>query len=61
MDRRFIGVCDALTPASLNEDVRINRGPDVQIERRDRLLMHLIQHQIHHRSSTSSFRLRKRR
>jgi len=49
MDRRFIGVCDALTPASLNEDVRINRDPSVQIERRDRLLMHLIQHQIHHR------------
>ena len=49
MDRRFIGVCDALTPASLNEDVRINRDPGVQIERRDRLLMHLIQHQIHHR------------
>jgi hypothetical protein len=28
---------------------RINRGERVQIERRDRLLMHLIQHQIHHR------------
>ncbi|MET4719761.1 putative damage-inducible protein DinB [Bradyrhizobium japonicum] len=49
IDRRFIGVCDALTPASLNEDVRINRDPGVQIERRDRLLMHLIQHHIHHR------------
>lgn len=49
MDRRFIGVCNALTPAVLGDDVRINRGARVQIERRDRLLMHLIQHQIHHR------------
>lgn len=49
MDRRFIGVCTALTPASSNEEVRINRGTHVQIERRDRLLMHLIQHQIQHR------------
>jgi uncharacterized damage-inducible protein DinB len=49
IDRRFIGVCNALTSALLNDDVRINRGTHVQIERRDRLLMHLIQHQIHHR------------
>jgi DinB family len=49
MDRRFISVCNALTPASLSEEVRINRGTRVQIERRDRLLMHLIQHQTHHR------------
>jgi uncharacterized damage-inducible protein DinB len=49
MDRRFIGVCDALTPTSLSGEVRINRGVHIQVERRDRLLMHLIQHQIHHR------------
>lgn len=49
IDRRFIDVCNALTPASLGEDVRINRDARVQVERRDRLLMHLIQHQIHHR------------
>lgn len=49
MDRRFIRLCNALTPALLGEDVRINRGETVQIERRDRLLMHLFQHQIHHR------------
>jgi uncharacterized damage-inducible protein DinB len=49
MDRRFISVCNALTLASLGDEVRINRGTRVQIERRDRLLMHLIQHQIHHR------------
>jgi uncharacterized damage-inducible protein DinB len=49
MDRRLIDVCNALTPASLDAEVRINRGTNVQVERRDRLLMHLFQHQIHHR------------
>jgi uncharacterized damage-inducible protein DinB len=49
MDQRLIDVCKSLTPALLNGEVRINRGTHVQIERRDRLLMHLIQHQIHHR------------
>ena len=49
MDQRLIVVCNALTPALLNGEVRINRGARVQVERRDRLLMHLIQHQIHHR------------
>jgi uncharacterized damage-inducible protein DinB len=48
-DQRFIGVCNALTPALLSGEVRINRGIRIQVERRDRLLMHLIQHQIHHR------------
>ena len=49
MDRRLIGVCNALTPGLLDAEVRINRGSSVQVERRDRLLMHLFQHQIHHR------------
>src|SRR5438477_9933940 len=49
MDQRLIGVCNALTPALLSGEVRINRGTRVQVEQRDRLLMHLIQHQIHHR------------
>ena len=49
IDRRFIAVCDALTPDDLSGEARINRGARVQVERRDRLLMHLIQHQIHHR------------
>jgi uncharacterized damage-inducible protein DinB len=49
IDQRFIGVCNALTDALLRGEVRINRGARVQVERRDRLLMHLIQHQIHHR------------
>jgi uncharacterized damage-inducible protein DinB len=49
VDRRLITVCDALTPESLGGIVRVNRNTRVQTERRDRLLMHLFQHQIHHR------------
>ena len=49
IDRRLIAVCDALTPDRLADVVRVNRDTSVQTERRDRLLMHLFQHQIHHR------------
>lgn len=49
VDGRLIAVCAALTASSLDADVRINRGARVQTERRDRLLLHLFQHQIHHR------------
>ena len=49
VDRRLISVCEGLTADSLDEVVRVNRDTRVQTERRDRLLMHLFQHQIHHR------------
>jgi len=49
VDNRLIAVCDALTPESLDSVVRINRDTTVQTDRRDRILMHLFQHQIHHR------------
>jgi uncharacterized damage-inducible protein DinB len=49
VDRRLMAVCDALTPARLDETMKINRDTEVQTERRDRLLMHLFQHDIHHR------------
>jgi uncharacterized damage-inducible protein DinB len=50
VDRRLIAVCDALTEASLSGEVHVNRGcTQVQVERRDRLLLHLFQHQVHHR------------
>jgi uncharacterized damage-inducible protein DinB len=49
IDRRLIAICDALTPDLLDGSVRVNRDTRVQVERRDRLLMHLFQHQIHHR------------
>jgi uncharacterized damage-inducible protein DinB len=49
VDQRLIDVCESLTADSLDEVVKINRNTRVQTERRDRLLMHLFQHQIHHR------------
>ena len=49
MDQRLIDICDALTPARLDDVVKVNRDTTVQTERCDRLLMHLFQHQIHHR------------
>jgi uncharacterized damage-inducible protein DinB len=49
IDRRLMAVCDALMPARLDEIVKVNRDTQVQTERRDRLLMHLFQHDIHHR------------
>ena len=49
LDNRLISVCNELTPERLSADVRVNRDTRIQIERCDRLLMHLFQHQIHHR------------
>ena len=60
MDKRLISVCEALTSASLGGEVRINRGAAVQVERRDRLLMHLFQHQIHHRGQVHAMLSRTR-
>jgi uncharacterized damage-inducible protein DinB len=48
-DRRLIAFCDALTLERLNRIVHIHRDERVQNERCDRLLMHLFQHDIHHR------------
>jgi len=49
VDQRLIEHCRALTPEALSSTVTVNRITRVQRERRDRLLMHLFQHQIHHR------------
>ena len=49
VDRRLIAFCDTLTPERLDDMVPVNRDTTVQTERCDRLLMHLFQHQIHHR------------
>ena len=49
VDQRLIAVCTELTDADLDGVVRFNRDPRVQTERRDRLLLHLFQHQVHHR------------
>jgi len=49
VDRRLVAHCDALSDADLATGVRVHRGQRFQQERRDRLLLHLFLHQIHHR------------
>ena len=49
VDRRLIAVVERLGVADLNRVVDIHRGDRIQRERLDRLLLHLFQHQIHHR------------
>jgi uncharacterized damage-inducible protein DinB len=49
VDRRLIAVVERLGLADLDRIVDIHRGDRIQHERIDRLLLHLFQHQIHHR------------
>lgn len=49
-DRRLIGYCKALRDEGLARVVTIDRGDgDIQRDTRQRLLAHLLEHQIHHR------------
>ncbi len=49
VDRRLIGWCESLDETGPDQIIRVNRVTRVQSERADRLLLHLFQHQIHHR------------
>lgn len=49
VDRRLIGWCNLLDESGPDRIIRVNRETHVQTERADRLLLHLFQHQIHHR------------
>lgn len=49
VDRRLIAVVAGLDAAGLARAVCVHRGSRVQRERMDRLLLHLFQHQVHHR------------
>jgi uncharacterized damage-inducible protein DinB len=49
MDRRLIALVERLGVADLDRIVDVHRGDHIQHERMDRLLLHLLQHQIHHR------------
>ena len=49
VDKRLIAACEALTPESVGGTVRMIRKDRVQTDRADRVLLHLFQHQIHHR------------
>lgn len=47
VDNRLIAWCEALD--DLGHIVQVHRGPRIQRERADRLLLHLFEHDIHHR------------
>jgi uncharacterized damage-inducible protein DinB len=49
LDNRLIAVANSLDACGLARIVEVHRGTRIQRERIDRLLLHLFQHQIHHR------------
>ncbi len=49
IDGRLVALCDRLVDADFDGVVEVHRGTRIQTERRDRLLLHVFQHQIHHR------------
>jgi uncharacterized damage-inducible protein DinB len=49
VDRRLIAWCEALDETGPDRIIHVHRGARVQTERADRLLLHLFQHDIHHR------------
>ncbi len=49
VDRRLIAWCDLMNEAGPERIIRVSRETRVQTERADRLLLHIFQHQIHHR------------
>ena len=49
VDPRLINFCEVLDGASLALMVHLHRANHVQVDRVDRILLHLFEHQIHHR------------
>lgn len=49
VDRRLVAWCDAMGPDGPDGIVEVHRPRGIQRERADRLLLHLCQHDIHHR------------
>lgn len=49
VDQRLINFCDTLYDVALALPVHLHRGIHVQVDRVDRILLHLFEHQIHHR------------
>lgn len=49
VDQRLIRLCRGLCPADLDREVRMQRREHVQVDSVVRTLLHLFQHQIHHR------------
>jgi uncharacterized damage-inducible protein DinB len=49
VDMRLIAFCDRLTEPDLSRETAMHRGDRVQRDRADQVLLHLFQHQVHHR------------
>jgi uncharacterized damage-inducible protein DinB len=49
VDRRLIAWCEAMDETGPDRIIQVHRGSRIQTERADRLLLHLFQHQVHHR------------
>jgi uncharacterized damage-inducible protein DinB len=49
VDRRLIAFCAGLTAERLDGPVRLIRADHVQVESAQRVLLHIFQHDIHHR------------
>lgn len=49
VDQRLVRLCEETTLTASDRDVRLIRGDTVETDRFDRVFLHLIQHQIHHR------------
>ena len=49
VDRRLIAWCDALDEDGPDRIIQVHRDTRIQTERADRLLLHLFQHDVHHR------------
>lgn len=49
VDQRLIDFCQTLDAGKLESDARIQRADHVQVDRVDRTLLHLFEHQVHHR------------
>ncbi|MEO0549732.1 MAG: DinB family protein [Pseudomonadota bacterium] len=54
VDRRLIAIVEDAEPSDLRRIVEIHREDRLQREHLDRLLLHLFQHQIHHRGQAHS-------
>ena len=54
VDRRLIAFTEGLTEADLSAIIKVHRGSRIQQERTDRLLLHVFEHQIHHRGQAHS-------
>lgn len=49
VDQRLIDFCQTLDAGKLESEARMNRDSHVQVDRVDRTLLHLFEHQVHHR------------